>query len=195
VRQGHQDPTWNHCGNLLQFLPPCLCTASFSVVFVDSPCTGSKRRPVDARIQVFMPSIRTLHFRSTRHQCGNFNPILAIVPLYHIFQLLSSSVVHLIPVRPGVWSILVESTILCHRLVHCTFVRPGTSTAISIQFLPPCLCTTSFRRLSSSAVHLPARPGVWSVLMESKFLCHRLEHCVSVRPGSSAAILVQILLP
>jgi hypothetical protein len=31
---------------------------------------------------------------------------------------------------------------MCFRLLrHCCFVRPGTSTAISFQFLAPCVCT------------------------------------------------------
>jgi hypothetical protein len=56
-------------------------------VFVFCPFTRTSSRPVDAGIQEILPSIITLHFRSTRNQRGNCGPILATVRLYRILQL------------------------------------------------------------------------------------------------------------
>jgi hypothetical protein len=59
---------------------------------------------------------------------------------------------------------------LCHLLRHCILDRPGTSAAISPQFLPPCVCTAFFSLLSSSSDHLPC--------------VHSLGRCWDPRPPS-----------
>jgi hypothetical protein len=78
-----------HCNNVrpgisaaiaLQCLPPCVCTASFSLM-------SSSSDYLPARAQDIMPSATTLLSRSTRDQRGNCTPILATVRLYRILEL------------------------------------------------------------------------------------------------------------
>jgi hypothetical protein len=77
-------------------------------------------------------------------------------------------------------------------MTTCLCVRPRTSAAILSQFLPPCVCTAFLSLMSSSSAHLPVRPGVRSML-GSKTRCHLCRHCVSARPGTSAATAPQFL--
>jgi hypothetical protein len=56
-------------------------------VFECCPFTRACCRPLDARIQCFMPSIAALFFRSTGNQRGNILPILATVRSYRLLQL------------------------------------------------------------------------------------------------------------
>jgi hypothetical protein len=75
--------TRHQCGNFNPILAAVYSNRIFQpVVFVGCPFAGTPRRRVDARMQDIMPSTRTLSFGSTRNHCGNFNPILAPVPLY-----------------------------------------------------------------------------------------------------------------
>jgi hypothetical protein len=108
------------------------------------------------------------------------------------FSLLSSPSAD-VPVRPLAWSTLGFKT-LCHLLIHCKIDRLGTSVAIAAQSLPPCVSAASFSLLSSSAVHLPARVVVGSIL-GSKKLCHLFQDCFFVRPGINAVIMAQSLPP
>jgi hypothetical protein len=57
-------------------------------VFDCCPHTKTSCRRVAAGIQGISPPVITLHFRSTRHQCGYCGPILAIV-LWHEFPQLA----------------------------------------------------------------------------------------------------------
>jgi hypothetical protein len=107
------------------------------------------------------------------------------------FSLLSSAAFHL-PVRPLARSGL-ESTSSFHLLQHCLLVRPGTSAAISTQFLPPCVCTAAASLMTSTAVHFPVRPLARSMLGSETFF-HLLLHCFFVRPGTSAATVAQSIL-
>jgi hypothetical protein len=86
---------------------------------------------------------------------------------------------------------MLGSMTLCHLLRHCLFIRPGTSAAIATQFLPPYVCTASFRFLSSSADHVPLARS----MLASKTLRFLLLHCFCDRPWTRAAILPQFLAP
>jgi hypothetical protein len=108
------------------------------------------------------------------------------------FSLTSSTDAHL-PVRPLARSML-QSKASSHLCRHCDLVRPGTSAEIATQSLSPCVCTPSFSLLSSTAVHLPVRPLVRSML-GSKASCHLCRHWVFVRHGTRAAITPQSLPP
>jgi hypothetical protein len=98
-----------------QLLPPCVCTASFSLMstssahlpvrplapasapqflspcictrFFSCPLTRTSNREGLVGIQDITPSAPTLHFNSTRNQRGNCTPILATVRLNCILQL------------------------------------------------------------------------------------------------------------
>jgi hypothetical protein len=109
------------------------------------------------------------------------------------FSLLSPSSAHL-PLRPHAQSMMLRFKTSCHLVRHCKCVRPGTSAAIVAQFLPPYVSTASFSLLSSSAVHLPVRPFVPSMLGFKKS-CHLVQHCCFVRPETNAAIAAQFLPP
>jgi hypothetical protein len=80
--------TRNQCGNYGPILAtvPLYRILQF-VVFVWCPFTRTFIRPVDAGIQGIMPSLKTLISRSTRHQRGNYDPVLVTVRLYRILQL------------------------------------------------------------------------------------------------------------
>jgi hypothetical protein len=113
------------------------------VVFVSCPFTSKLIRPVGSRIQVIMPSTRTLSFRSIRHHCGNFIPIIAAVHSYRIFQL--------VIFIGGPFTGARSRRARIQGNMHCFFVRLGTIiAAIPVQFLPPCICTASFSLPSSS---------------------------------------------
>jgi hypothetical protein len=79
-------------------------------------------------------------------------------------------------------------------LLHCTFVRPGTSPEITAQFLSPYVDTAHFNFLSSSTVQFLARTVV-GLLLGPRGLRHLSLHCLFVRPGTSAAIDNQFLSP
>jgi hypothetical protein len=81
---------------------------------------------------------------------------------------------------------------LCHLSIHCRFVRPGTSAAISIQFLPFCFSTALTSLVSSSVNHAPVRSLVRTML-GSKAYCHLFQHCFFVRPRISAAIAFHLV--
>jgi hypothetical protein len=90
------------------------------------------------------------------------------------FSLLSSTAVHL-PVRTGGLRSMLGSKASRHLFQHCFCIRPGTSAAIAPQFLAPCVCTASFSLMSSTAVHLPARPLTRS-MVGFKASFHLLRH-------------------
>jgi hypothetical protein len=81
------------------------------------------------------------------------------------FSVLSSSVVHS-PLRAVVSSLLERKT-LCHLLVNCCTVQPGTSSEIAAQSSPLCFSTASFSLTFSDSVHIPLR-AVISSLLERK---------------------------
>jgi hypothetical protein len=85
---------------------------------------------------------------------------------------------------------LAGSKLPTHRVRHCSFVRPGTSEATATQSLP-CFSIASVNFVSSSGSHLP----FFVPLVGYKLLTHRLRHCLSVRPGTSAATVTQQSLP
>jgi hypothetical protein len=87
---------------------------------------------------------------------------------------------------------LVSKT-LCHLSMHCRFVRPGTSAAISTQFLPLCFSTALISFLSSSVNHLPVVRSLIRTILGSKAYCHLFQHCFFVRPGISAAIAFHLV--
>jgi hypothetical protein len=139
-----------------------------------------------------LPSFRTLTYRSTPNQRGNFSPALAAVRLYRILQL---DVFVFWPCTRTPRR-LVDAGI--QDIVPSVFTkkiaRPGTSEAIAAQFLPPCVCTASYSLMSSSSDHVPIRPAVRAMLgFKASF--HLSRRCFSVRPGTSAAIAAQFLPP
>jgi hypothetical protein len=135
-----------------------------------------------------MPSTPTPEFRSTRNQRGNVLPIPATCICTASFSLLSSSSADL-PVRPVARSTLRFQP-LYHLLQHCFSAQPGTNAAIAAQFSPPCVCTVSFSLMASTAVHLPVRLVVASMLGFKAFF-HLSEHVMFVRPGTSATTTSQ----
>jgi hypothetical protein len=66
--------------------------------------------------------------------------------------------------------------------------------AIATQSLPMCIYTACLNLRYSSDVHVPARPGVRS-MMGSKTSCHLLQHCFCVRPGIISGVASQFLRP
>jgi hypothetical protein len=142
-----------------------------------------------------LPATQSTVYSFDHGQRCNDLPIPAAVCSYrilqrHSFNFLSSSAVHL-PTSAVIGSML-DFNVLSHLLRHCFCVRPGICSAIAFQFLPPCSRTPSFKFLSSSAVHLPARAVVGS---NTNLSCHLLRHCFCVRPGTSAVIAFQLLAP
>jgi hypothetical protein len=89
------------------------------------------------------------------------------------FNLSSSSGVYL-PVRVVVRTIRASRASF-HLLRHCTHARPRTNVAIANQFLPLCICTTSFNLPSSSAAHVSISVVV-RTLRVSKASYHLLLH-------------------
>jgi hypothetical protein len=115
----------------------------------------------------------------------------------------SACCLHLLPIYAHVRSLvasLLESVghvpsfiHLCHLLLHCRFVRPGTSSEIAAQSVPLCFSTASLSVMSSSVVHIPVRAIVsFFFLLESKIQFHRCQHCCCfARPGTSSEIAAQ----
>jgi hypothetical protein len=161
-------------------------------VFIFCPLTGTPSRPINARIQGMLPSATTLYFRSTRTSAVIAAQSLPPCICTESFSLSSSSSVHL-PARPAVKAMLGFKASY-HLFQHCFFVRPGTRSEMFFQFLPPCICTASFSLLSSTAIHVPLRLAARSMLI-SKASCHLLQHCILVRPETSAAIESQFFPP
>jgi hypothetical protein len=135
-----------------------------------------------------MPSTATLSTRATRNQPSNFLPTLGTVRSYRIPQL------HVCVFCPFARKRRVYVGDRMPSTATFVSVRPGTSAVIAFQFLPSCSPTASFNVLSSSAVHLPARAVVGSML-ETKVSHHLLRHCFCVRPGTRTAIAFQFLPP
>jgi hypothetical protein len=85
-------------------------------VFIFCPFTQTTIRSAGVWIQDILPSIRTLHSRSSRYQRGNCSPILAAVRSYRILQL---AVFDCCPFSlPSSASAMRGSKIFCHLSRH-----------------------------------------------------------------------------
>jgi hypothetical protein len=162
-------------------------------VFFCRPFTRTCGRHVALGVQGIVPSV--LHCIFVRPETSS-EIAAQSSPLFFStasVSVLSSSVVDL-PARVVVSSLL-ECRALGHLVLHCIFVRPGTSAAIAARSSSLCFSTASVSVLSSSVVHLPAR-AVVSSLLESKALCHchLFLRCVFDPPGNRAATAAQSVL-
>jgi hypothetical protein len=132
-----------------QLLSTYVRTASFSLLSsnaVHLPLSMSIRQG-DAGFQGIMPSGRTLCFRSTWNQSGNYDPVIITVRLHCIFQLTAFGFSPF--TRTSIRSMLGSKKSFFHLLRHFIFVRPGPA----LKLRPNLSCTpcrTSSQRYSKT---------------------------------------------
>jgi hypothetical protein len=164
--------TWIQRGNYTPILVTVrlYCILQLAV-FVFCPWTSTCNRPVDAGTKDIVPSATTLTATVT-------SLLLSITAEW----------------KGELYCGLTLALDYAPRLTICYDTVFAFDPAIATQFLPPCVCAASFSLLSSSSIHAPSRPAV-RAMMGFTALCHLLQHCVSVRPGTSTAIAPQFLSP
>jgi hypothetical protein len=121
-------------------------------VFFFCPFTLACGRRMALGFQGTVPSTPTLAFRSTRNQCGNSSPVLAIV---HVYCILQRAVFFFCP-----------SNQMCDRLVILGVqgTVPSTRTlvfrSVASQFLPLCFSTASFCQRGNCNPIRPVHPAI-----------------------------------